>query len=75
MSWKPLVDDTTYDFEIVCPDGKVRHYPYLHEGDAEADARHAGERRCQFYAEPNHLEKLHGSCPGGAHRVRKKGSS
>lgn len=72
MSWHPLAEGVAYPFEIVCPDGFVRHYPYADEGDAQSDARHASERSCQFYDKPSRLEEAFGKCRGGTHRVRKR---
>ena len=57
-------------WEIVCPDGKIRHYPYTNFDDAEFDAKLAAKGRCRFYLEPNELEVTHGPCPGGPHGVR-----
>ena len=56
-------------WEIVCPDGRVRHYPYINFGDAECDAE-VCERRCQMYPKRGSLERKHGACPGGKHEVR-----
>lgn len=61
-------------FEIVCPDGRVRHMPYSNEDDAEFDADVAVEQ-CQFYPRQNVLEQKHGPCPGGAHTVRETSTS
>jgi len=61
-----------YPFEIVCPDGLVRHFPYQHEGDATSDAAVAETKRCQFYPKPNRLEEAFGACPGGRHLVRRR---
>ncbi len=33
-------------FQIRCPDGKLRHFPYANRDDAEADARLHEERGC-----------------------------
>lgn len=57
-------------WEIVCPDGKARHYPYTNFDDAESDARLAERKWCQFYKYPGALEREHGPCPGGKHEVR-----
>jgi hypothetical protein len=61
----------TMHFEIVCPDGHVRHFPYTNFGDAEFDAGLIDKSgRCRFYATPNELEAKLPVCPGGAHTVR-----
>lgn len=72
MTWRGLFEGVSYPFEIVCPDGRVRHFPYMHEGDAEADAKHATEKNCRFYDKKSSLEEQHGDCPGGVHSVRRK---
>lgn len=59
-------------YEVVCPDGKVRHFPYHNEGDAMCDAEvfdHAG--RCAFEVDtPDHF-RVHGPCSSGpTHRVQ-----
>lgn len=51
-------------WEIVCPDGGVRHMPYTNEEDAAFDADLCTEEGCQLY--PDTL----GGCPGGEHFVR-----
>ena len=57
-------------FELVCPDGLVRHFPYVNQLDAESDARFAQHRGCRFYDTPSRLEREAGPCPGGEHAVR-----
>ncbi len=65
-------------WEVVCPDGRVRHYPYHNLGDAESTARIAsksgvapGERvGCRMWPEPSPLEAAQPPCPGGSHTVR-----
>lgn len=57
-------------FEVVCPDGRVRHYPYHNEGDAQCDAEVFTERKCQLYPEPSPLELEQTPCPEGVHTVR-----
>lgn len=56
-------------YEIVCPDGSMRHYPYHHLGDAtcDADVWSEGDGRC--VCDDEFTVSL-GSCPGGAHTVR-----
>jgi hypothetical protein len=57
-------------FEVVCPDGRVRHYPYHNEDDAICDAEVFAEQKCSIYPEPSPLEKRHPPCPEGKHTVR-----
>lgn len=61
-----------YPFEIVCPDGLVRHFPYAHRADAESDAAHATSKGCRFFEKPNRLEQAFGECPAGSHTVRER---
>lgn len=61
-------------FEIVCPDRRVRHYPYHNEADARFDAALCSRRTCRLYSEPNALEAHAGACPGGTHAVREVAS-
>ena len=63
----------TAHWEIVCPDGRVRHLPYRNRGDADVDAELCEERHCQIYDGP--LDVGAGPCPGGPHRVRLSGSA
>lgn len=69
LPWVTLVE-----LDIVCPDGRVRHFPYFNAVDAASDARMASERGCQFYPEPSRLERDAGPCPGGEHSVRARRS-
>ncbi len=56
-------------YEIVCPDGRVRHYPYHNEGDADCDARVHSERVCRtFHDDPPEWNDP--PCPQGNHTVR-----
>lgn len=57
-------------YEVVCPDGCVRHYPFHNEGDAESTARLASERRCRLWPKPSPLELSQPPCPEGHHVVR-----
>jgi hypothetical protein len=61
-------------FEVVCPDGHVRHYPYHNEGDAKCDAEVFSERGCSWpSARSGSRGSIHGqkpACPGGTHTVR-----
>lgn len=72
MNWRGLFEGVTYPFEIVCPDGLVRHFAYMNQGDAEADAKLASDKSCRFYETKSSLEELHGDCPGGQHSVRRR---
>lgn len=74
MTWKPRYEAESYPFEIVCPDGFVRHFSYSHRGDAESDAKVATASSCQFFKSPNRLELAFGTCPGGVHSVRERGT-
>lgn len=56
-------------WHIRCPDGKVRHYPYINYDDAKFDAELCDGGRCQFYPEPNELERRDGRCAGGRHSL------
>lgn len=60
-------------YELVCPDGAVRHFRYYSAVDAESDAALAEQQGCRFYAKPSRLERAFGPCPGGAHSVRLEG--
>lgn len=57
-------------YEVVCPDGRVRHYPFHNRGDAESTARLAGKRRCRLWPDPSPLELSQPPCPEGEHTVR-----
>lgn len=61
---------TCAGWEVVCPDGRVRHYPFHNFGDAESMARLAKERRCRLYPEPSPIELSQPPCPEGEHVVR-----
>lgn len=54
---------------IVCPDGKVRHYPYTNEDDALADAEAIDRERCPLTCKDGTDSGL-GPCPGRGHAVR-----
>lgn len=62
-----------FTWEIVCPDGRVRHLPYANKGDADCDAEVCDERGCQLYPEPTDLERRLPPCEGKAHTVRLAG--
>lgn len=57
-------------WEVVCPDGRVRDYPYHNLGDAESTARLATERQCRLWPEPSPIELEQPPCPEGEHKVR-----
>ena len=57
-------------WEVVCPDGRVRHYPFHNHGDAESTAQLATQRRCRLWPEPSDLETSQLPCPEGKHEVR-----
>ena len=46
-------------WEVVCPDGTVRHFPYHNYGDADCDADCFSNRLVVCVG-----------CPGGVHTVR-----
>jgi hypothetical protein len=56
-------------WEIVCPDGRVRHYPFHNMDDAEDAADHCATR-CNPYKVPSALFNSLPPCPHGAHAVR-----
>ncbi len=62
-------EDTVRGYEIVCPDAKVRHYPYTNLGDAEAMASRATRKSCRIWPNPSPLELSLPPCPGGEHKV------
>lgn len=58
-------------WEIVCPDGIVRHNPYHNFDDAEFDAASYTERKCRgAWPKPSRLEMKNPPCPEGSHTVR-----
>lgn len=65
-----------HGYEVVCPDGRCRHYPYRNKGDAVCDARmltkgeHADKFNCvpRRRARPDWL--TYPPCPGGKHTIR-----
>ena len=57
-------------WEVVCPDGRVQHYPFHNQDDAEGAANWATTRRCQPSPDPDELVTSQPPCPNGAHRVR-----
>lgn len=63
-------------YEVVCPDGRVRTYPYHNQGDAEShvkivnDPAWFAERACRLAPNPSKYELSKGPCPGGQHVAR-----
>lgn len=51
-------------WEVVCPDGKTRHFPYANKDDAVCDAE-AFDEECHRYKGDADQR-----CPGGKHAVR-----
>jgi hypothetical protein len=68
--------ETCAGWEVVCPDGRVRHFPYHNLGDAKSHARHASDadwfakRGCRLAPKPSRLERSQPACCGGRHTVR-----
>ena len=60
---------TTTAWEVVCPDGGVRHFPYADKNDAEYDATLCAEEGCQIFPESQWLEPRRPPCSGGRHRI------
>lgn len=60
---------TTVSWELVCPDGGVRHFPYSSKDDAEYDATLCSEESCQIFPESQLLEAKRPPCVGGPHRI------
>lgn len=61
---------TCAGWEVVCPDGRVRSYPYHNYDDAESMARLATRRQCRLWPEPSPIELEQPACPEGVHTVR-----
>ncbi len=63
-----------HGYEIVCPDGNVRRYPYHNQGDAESDARYVTRKGCArmggVFKKASPLEEALPPCTGGEHVVR-----
>lgn len=63
-------------YEVVCPDGLVRHEPYVAETSAAEHAELAAfpprfaRRRCRLGPIAGALERSLPPCSGGAHTVR-----
>ena len=60
---------TATAWELVCPDGGVRHFPYADKDDADYDATLCSEEGCQIFPESYSLEAARPPCIGGPHRV------
>lgn len=60
---------TAVAWEIVCPDGGVRHFPYSSKDDAEYDASLCIEEGCQIFPESYALGGMRPPCAGGSHRI------
>lgn len=58
-------------WQIVCPDGLVRHFPYVNDTAARYDANARTEHGCRLSAKMNKLEAAHPPCPGGEHTIRR----
>jgi len=63
-----------HGYEIACPDGHVRRYPYHNKGDADSDARRVNAKGCLrlggAFKKSSPLEEALPPCPGGEHVVR-----
>jgi hypothetical protein len=58
-------------WEIVCPDGLIRDYPYHNREDAEDMAEVMTTKRCNgLWPKPGRLELEQPPCPEGKHVVR-----
>lgn len=55
-------------WEVVCPDGYVRHHPFHNEDDAHAMAVRATSKRCR--GARTLALAIEPPCPGGLHTVR-----
>lgn len=68
--------ETCIGYEVVCPDGLVRSYPYHDKDGAESHVKHANDpawfanRRCRLAPKPSELESSKPPCQGGEHHVR-----
>lgn len=61
---------TCAGYEIVCPDGRVRHFPFHNEGDAASDARHYSRELDCKTGPRSPAEWRRPPCPQGRHSVR-----
>jgi len=72
----PPHDALCSGWEVVCPDGVKRHYPYHNLGDARAHAKRASDpkwfamRGCRLAPKPSKLELSLPKCPGGRHEAK-----
>ncbi len=57
-------------WEVICPDGRVRHYPYLSREQAEAEAWRFDHACRSTGSRPTALETSQPPCPGGHHVAR-----
>ena len=60
-------------WEILCPDGFVRDYPYHNRGNAESMADLSSKsikKACRLYPKRSPIELALPPCPGGKHIVR-----
>ena len=71
------LDSGCAGWEVVCPDGRVRHWPYHNLDDAEAHAERASDLRwiarrgsCRLAPDMDELEASQPPCPGGRHETR-----
>lgn len=57
-------------WEVTCPDGRIRHWPYVSRADAEADGCVFSAGACRSHRKAAALETSQPPCPGGLHTVR-----
>jgi hypothetical protein len=58
-------------WQIICPDGLVRHFPYVSQEAAEVDADCCSKLGCRMTPKMNPLEVAHPPCPRGVHTIRR----
>lgn len=63
-----LIHGSLMRWQVRCPDGHVRHYPYLNREDAAFDCS-VFDRCCQRYDTLNALERELPPCRGKPHVV------
>jgi hypothetical protein len=56
-------------WEVTCPDGRVRHWPYVSRSDAETACLAFSAGACRAHTRPSALETGQPRCPGGRHTV------
>ncbi len=74
---RPEEDDPLCSgWNVVCPDGMKRHFPYHNLGDAESHAKFASDPKwiakrgsCRLAPKPSKYELSFPPCPGGKHEV------